>query len=171
MLYSQKPVLTVFHEGMYVCLNQSQVDYADVALDRFDDGRFTIPIAILPKFSEQKTKEWNARKGLLPEGYPKHPAFVYGHDLLEYQPATLSIVKEYEWDLSRQLELNAKYRAVWLEYQKEFGANPGHSYFVLTCGKRQYMAAINSQTGELVTALDISFLNAQQKRFLESRQD
>ncbi|OMH35306.1 hypothetical protein [Motiliproteus sp. MSK22-1] len=167
VLYSQKPVLTVFHDGFYICLDQSQVDYSGVKLDRFDDGRFVVPIAILPKLSEQQSKEWHARQALLPEGYPKHPAFVYGESLVEYNPATLPMVLEDEWDLSRQLELSAEDKAIWLEYQNEFGTDSGHAYFVFTCGKHQYMTVMNPKSGELEATLDISFLNARQKRLIK----
>jgi len=164
VLHSQKPTLTVFSDGMFVCLNSSQVSFAGADVSRFDDDRFTVPVAVLPELTQTQLMEWQERQKTLPENYPKHPAYVYGKQLTEYGPKSYPSIVEQEWDLTHQLELSADARAEWAAYQGKYGTDAGHAFFVLTCGRHQYMVAMNPLTGELVDALDIPFINARQKK-------
>ena len=67
-----------------------------------------------------------------------------------------------EWDLTRQLELDERSQKEWLKYQEKYATDANHAFFVLTCGRYQYMVAMNAVSGKLEAALDIPFLNATQ---------
>ena len=165
VLHSEKPALIVFHDGMFVCLNQYHVDYAGAELQKFDSSD-DVPVAILPLLEASFVQDWSQRRLSLPKGYPAHPAYVYGDQLIEYGSSNISQVLMDDWDLSNGIQLNAKAAKVWSEYQQKHGTEAPHAFFPLTCGLRQYMVAVNVYTGELEEALAISFLNTQRKRLL-----
>ncbi|MCW8885180.1 MAG: hypothetical protein OQK12_07980, partial [Motiliproteus sp.] len=138
VLHSQKPALTVFHDSMFVCLNQSHIDYSGAPLNRFKAGKSGIPVAILPQLQGEMIEDWRHRSTRLPKGYPVHPAFVYGDKIIAYGPDNLAMVLAEEWDLSRELEINPKSAEIWEKYQQEFGTDAPHAFFPLTCGLKQY---------------------------------
>ncbi|MEH6626452.1 MAG: hypothetical protein V7739_08405 [Motiliproteus sp.] len=166
VLYSQKPVLTVFHDGFFVCLNQQQVDYAVVDLSLLNSPNHPVVVAVLPPLTLEQLQDWQQRSLQLPPGYPKHPGFVYGDAMVAYPGESLATVLEDEWDLSRQIVMDEADGKVWQSYEREYGTDANHAFFPLTCGFHQYMVAVNALSGQFDEVLDISFINTQRKRLM-----
>lgn len=170
VLYGQKPELVVFHDGMFVCLNQSQVAFAKAEPWAESSGN-RVPSAFLPPFNPTQQREWAQRRTELPKGYPAHPAFVYGEWMKPYDDTSLSLVLDDDWDLSGALIGDPAVAAEWSDYQRAYPDWQQYRYFVWTCGPHQYMVAVESQRGEFIAALDIPFINATRRMVLKLRQD
>jgi len=171
VIYLERPALVVHHNGIFNCLSHQQVKQAGADLAKFKDPQAPeMPgVAHLPPID---TQEWNERQQhLVAEGFNVFlPAYVYGD---RYQPLNAETVADllpYELDVSNAVRTEP-YASRWEQFtQKHADSLAQHAYFVLICSAYDHLIAVNRETGQLIDAVSIPFLNTKRKHFSASQQ-
>ncbi len=169
VLYSERPVLTVYYEDAFFCLSQTLAKTANAEVTAFEK-KGVIPQAFLP---EPKTLEEQGDRVLilnqLPDDRSSFPPYVFGDKFEAITKDNLSKMMAYELDLTRALE-NPEHKKTFeafLDKHKE--ATQNYAYFPLRCSATEHLAAVNRQTGTIVDSVAIPLLNTTLKSFLKQQ--
>ena len=164
VLYSQRPLLVVYHDGLWVCLNQQQVRFAKAIPSQFIREGEKVPIAYLPLPKDvQEAKARQQYLNTLPPDALTLPAFVFGEAFKPVTPATSSTWKE-ELDILAGLQKENTFQSSWEKFTRKVKNVDDYSYFSMGCGPEEYVVALERQTGKLFDAFRMNTLNVPRKK-------
>jgi hypothetical protein len=169
VLYTERPVLAVYDTRFFVCLNSSQADsaQADLALLK-EKSNLLIPQVFLPpaKSAEEESTR-NAQLKNIKGDLPQLGAYVFGKEFEPISSQNLPIILKTEQDLSKIAEM-PKYQKLWQNFVKKHpDTEKEHAFITMGCGFQDYMAVLNRQTGVIVDAIPVSFMDTKEKRLLQ----
>jgi len=166
VLYTERPVLAVYDTRMFVCLNQSQANFAEANLEMLKENSKTlIPQAFLPvaKNAEEEAQREEKFKNSTGDT-PQIGAYVFGEAFEPISPENLPEILTTEQDLSKAVKME-KYQPLWENFLKKHpNTEQEHAFIMMGCGFQDYMGALDRQTGALVDAIPISFMHTKIKK-------
>jgi hypothetical protein len=173
VLMSQRPVLTVYDQGIFYCLSPELAEAAQAQPADFLDPRLPVPVAYLPPpaNAEEKQRREQIIKQL-PAGASASPAYVFGKD---FQPITKQTIPYMLHDeimvTDGFLERYPKAKSKWEAFQfKHIEIAQHFAYFPLYCSPDDHLAAVDKRNGLIVDALPFPAIVAPKRRFLEKIQ-
>lgn len=173
VLYSERPVITVYHQGYYYCLNTEFATSATVDMSKFPRTTSLIPNAFLPEAAtpeEKKRREAILDKMPADQLPPPYPAFVFGEQFKPVEKDDVAKILTDELEISTAIASEPEYQQNWDKFQaKHPDALKTFAFFPLVCSATELLAATDRNTGQIVDAVQISSINANKKRIL-SRQ-
>jgi hypothetical protein len=165
MLYSQRPVLTVYHDGLFFCLSQSQAEAAGADMAALSAQNRRIPLAYLPPAAspaEQQARD--ARLRVLPSGALAVPAYVFGEDFAPFgQPGQWAEIVRAELDMLPVIRADPLAEKRWQAFLERYPAAEHYAYFGLACSTEEHVLAFERDSGEPVDALAVSHVRAMRK--------
>jgi len=170
VLYSERPVLTVYHEDSFYCLSDPLAKAANANLTTFKTEGI-IPQALLPvpKTPEEARARETVMKTLPNDGVrPNLPAYVFGEQFEPITPENISEILANELDITRAVKSEPEYEQIWEAFRnthKEAAAR-SYAFFPLRCSATEHLAALERKTGVIVDSMAIPSLNAIRKNFL-----
>jgi len=169
MLYTERPVLAVYDTQLFVCLNDSQAHLANADLPTLKEkSQMAIPQVLIPpaKNPEEEAERDEKLKNLQAD-VPQMAAYALGEKFEPITAQNLPILLENEQDLSKAVEM-PKYQKLWQKFLKKHpNTEKEHAFVTMGCGFEDYMAVLNRQTGEIVDAIPVSFMDTKVKRLLK----
>ena len=156
MVYTERPALTVFYDGEFICMKQSEV--ADVDLDLLDSrGKGAHLLAVLPRpntYSEYRT--------MLSEALSRNSAsiYIYGERFLPMDVVGTVQLLNYTLDVSESFdgspEQVGNYRKIWSRYLENNPDEAGKNlYFPLTCRFGRALAVFDPEAAEIIDFLPV----------------
>ncbi len=170
VLYSERPVLTVYHQDSFYCLNQPLAKAANANIATFKKEGIIIPQAFLPipKTPEEEQARRAVMDALPPDGFrPSLPAYVFGEQFEPISKDNLSKMMVNELDIAHAIKGEPEYEQIWKtfrEMHKE--ATRTYAFFPLRCSATEHLAALDRNTGEIVDSMAIPSLNTTRKNLL-----
>lgn len=171
VLYTERPVLAVYDTRFFVCLNSSQAHFAqaDVAWLK-QKSNALIPQAFLPpvKSAEEEAKR-NAQLKTVKGDVPQLGAYVLGKEFEPITSENLANILKTEQDLSQAVKTE-KYQKLWQDFVKKYpNTEKEHAFITMGCGFKDHMAVLNRQTGIIVDAIPVSFIDTKEKRLTQKK--
>lgn len=173
VLYSERPVLTVYHQGYYYCLNTAFVTAATADMSQFPRTTNLIPNAFLPEAAtpeEKKRREEILNKMPADQLPPPYPAFVFGEQFKPIEKTDVAKILEDELEISTAISSEPEYQQNWDKFQaKHPDAQKTFAFFPLVCSATELLAATDRNTGQIVDAVQISAINANRKKIISQQ--
>ncbi len=173
VLYSERPVLTVFHQGYYFCLNTSFATAASADMSKFPRTDRLIPNAFLPRPAtpeEKKRREDILNKMPADQLPPPYPAFVFGEQFKPIEKDDVPKILEDELEITTAISAEPEYQQHWDKFQEKHpDALKKFAFFPLVCSTAELLAATDRDTGQIIDAVQISAINATRKRILSQQ--
>ena len=156
-VYSERPVVTVFYDGEFICMKQSEASKAD--LDRLVLIDKEPPLlAVLPRpntFSEYQS--------MLEQALRQSSAsiYIFGDKFLPMDVVGTVQLMNYFLDVSNSLSGDdnqiSKYRKIWAEYLENNPDQTGHyMYFPLSCRYGRVLAVIDPEISEIIDYVPVN---------------
>lgn len=165
ILYSQRPALAVYHNGLWVCLNPQQVVFAKANRDKFVREDEKVPIAYLPlPKNAAEAKARGQYLSTLPPEALTLPAYVFGEVFEPINKMTLSALLIEELDILAGLQRENTYQAAWEKFTRHIKNIEDYAYFSMGCGPEEYVVALDRQKGKIFDAFRMDTLNVPRKR-------
>jgi IS1 family transposase len=170
VLYSERPVLTVYYEDSFYCLSEPLAKAANANLTLLKTEGITIPQAFLavPKTPEEARARETVMKTLPNDGVrPNLPAYVFGEQFEPITQENLSEIMENELDIARAVTSKPEYEQIWEAFRNTHKeAARTYAFFPLRCSATEHLAALERKTGVIVDSMAMPSLNAIRKKFL-----
>lgn len=170
ILYSERPVLTVYHQSYFYCLNTAFATGANVDMSRFPRTDGMVPTVFLPEAAtpeEKQRREEVLSKMPRDKLPPPHPAFVFGEQFKPMESADVAQMLSDEYDITQAIRSAPKYQERWNQFEaKHPNALNTFAFFPLICSAEEHLAAADRHTGQIIDAVEIPSINATKKRFM-----
>jgi len=196
VLHNQRPVLTVFHDGMFYCLNNEFAQLAEVDMSQFTNSKELIAQAFLPRpetEEEAKTRRtkiealiekgkdappsylsfipWEKLRSMIEmlskeDKRPPYPAFVFGKQFEPINESNLDSLLADEWGIAGAVKNNIDYQNEWAKFVQRYKNPQNYAFYPLVCSPVDYLAVVERSSGTIVAGLPFSFIQAQRKKFL-----
>lgn len=156
-VYSERPVVTVFYDGEFICMKQSEASEAD--LDRLVLIDKEPPLlAVLPRpntFSEYQS--------MLAQALQQSSAsiYIFGDKFLPMDVVGTVQLMNYFLDVDNSLSGDAdqisKYRKIWAEYLENNPDQTGqYMYFPLSCRYGRVLAVFDPEISEIIDYVPVN---------------
>lgn len=173
VLYSERPILTVYHQGYYYCLNSAFTTAASADMSKFPRTTALIPNVFLPEATtseEKKRREDILSKMPANQLPPPYPAFVFGEQFKPIEKDDIAKILEDELEINTAIASEPEYQQNWDKFQaKHPDAQKTFAFFPLVCSATELLAATDRTTGQIVDAVQISAINATRKSVLSQQ--
>ncbi|MDM8547279.1 hypothetical protein [Candidatus Venteria ishoeyi] len=166
VLYSQRPVLAVFDEGVVYCLGPMHVKANQADLSSFSTSTNLLPLAYLP-FAENVEAEYTRQQRIInsPKNLPGVGAYVLGDLFQPVNAKNLPQLLNEELDVQPALDKNPDYQKLWQQLLQRHPQGIEHlAFLTLSCSTKDYLIALDRQSGVISDGVAISFLNTRKKR-------
>jgi len=170
VLYSERPVLTVYHQGYFYCLNTTFATGANADISKFTALTSGVPTVFLPEAPTPEEKQ--RREGILKKMPrdklpPPHPAFVFGEQFKAIEAADVAKMLYDECDITPAIRSAPKYQERWNKFEaKHPDALKTFGFFPLICSAEEHLVAVDRNTGQIVDAVEIPSINTIKKRYV-----
>jgi hypothetical protein len=170
VLYTERPIITVFHQGYFYCLNSAFATAANVDMSKFPRTNNMVPNVFLPEAptpEEKQHREDVLKKLPHNELPPPFPAFVFGEQFKTIEKDDVAKMLYDEFNITTSIRIAPKYQQRWDKFEaKHPDALKKFAFFPLVCSTEEHLAAVDRNTGHIVDAVEISSVSATKKRFL-----
>ncbi|MCV6636096.1 hypothetical protein [Candidatus Albibeggiatoa sp. nov. NOAA] len=168
LLYLERPKLTVYYDGMFVCLSSNNVNAINVDPEQFMRDDFLVPQAYLPEPSNiADQRAWDQRLSELPDGSLMLPPYVFGDKFEAIGSNGLAAMQYEDLDLTKVIAEDSEYYATWQKFAQKHGEKINdYIYLSMTCSVNEHLAAVDRKTGAIIDAVAIPSLNTTKKRIL-----
>jgi hypothetical protein len=170
VLYSERPLLSVYHQGYFYCLNTAFATGANVDISKFPRTNNIVPTVFLPEPATPEEKQrWEGILEKMPRDKlpPAHPAFVFGEKFKQIESADVAQMLYDEHDITQAIRSAPKYQERWNKFEaKHPNALNTFAFFPLICSAEEHLAATDRNTGQIVDAVEIPSINTIKKRFV-----
>ncbi|MEZ5672602.1 MAG: hypothetical protein R3E08_09550 [Thiotrichaceae bacterium] len=125
VLYSERPVLTVFHQGYFYCLNSAFATAANADMSKFPRVDGMVPDVFLPEAptpEEKQHREDVLKKMPRNELPPPYPAFVFGDQFKPIEKDDVAKMLYDEFDISVSIRSAPKYQQRWDKFAEKHQA-------------------------------------------------
>ncbi|WP_353571615.1 hypothetical protein [Candidatus Albibeggiatoa sp. nov. BB20] len=169
LLFMERPKLTVYYDGMFVCLSANNVKAANADPKQFKRNDFLIPQAYLSMpNSPELQQSWDKQLSEVSEGNLLFPPYVFGKQFKSISEQNLAAMLYEELDLTKATAEDSKYFPIWQKFVAKHGEKANdYAYLSMTCSVNEHLAAIDRTTGAIVDAIPISSLATTKKRILK----
>lgn len=160
-VYSERPALTVFYDGEFICMKHSEV--SDVDLDRLalkDKGQPLL--AVLPRPST-----YLEYQKMLTQALKQNSAsiYIFGEKFLPMDVVGTFQIMNYTLDVANSLSGDgdqiAEYREIWNQYLRNHRHHKNHyMYFPLSCRYGRVLAVFDPEVSEIVDYVPVSTTRA-----------
>ncbi|MBT8126417.1 MAG: hypothetical protein HKP12_15665 [Gammaproteobacteria bacterium] len=150
-VYSERPALTVFYDGEFICMKHSEV--SDVDLDRLalkDKGQPLL--AVLPR-----PNTYLEYQKMLTQALEQNSAsiYIFGEKFLPMDVVGTFQIMNYTLDVANSLSGDgdqiAEYREIWNQYLRNRRHHKDHyMYFPLSCRYGRVLAVFDPEVSEIV---------------------
>ncbi|MEK7990414.1 MAG: hypothetical protein VSS52_005360 [Thiotrichaceae bacterium] len=167
LLFTERPKLTVYYDGMFVCLSANNVKAANAEPEQFKRDDFLVPQAYLTMPNNLEAQQaWDKRLTEVSAGNLSFPPYVFGDKFEMIGEQSLASMLYEELDLTKVIAEKSKYYPVWQKFLKKHGEKTkDYIYLSMTCSANEHLAAVDRKTGAIVDAIPISSLNTTKVRF------
>jgi len=171
VLYSERPVLAVYHKDSFYCLSESQTEAANANMAAFkkQEGHVVPQVFLSLAKTPQEVEARRVALNQLPsDGFrPVLPAYVFGK---EFEPITkdnLSKMMENELDIAQAVKSRVEYQQIWKDFRNRH-QNAAQTYVILPlrCSATEHLAALDRKTGIIIDSMAIPSLNTIRQIFL-----
>jgi hypothetical protein len=168
VLYSERPILTVYYQDAFYCLSQTATQRANANVAAFENAGGVVPQAFLPL--PKTPEEDEARRVVLSQlpddsSSPNIPPYVFGDKFEAITKYKLSKMMAYELDIVSAVKV-PKYQEIYEAFlDKHKDAAQTYAFLPLRCSATEHMAAVDRNTGIIVDSMAISSLNAIRKNY------
>ena len=150
-VYSERPALTVFYDGAFMCMKHSEV--AEVDLERLGLGDKGSPLlAVLPR-----PNTYSEFQAMLFEALRKKSAsiYVFGEKFLPMDVVGTVQVMNYTLDVANSLSGSVdqidQYRKIWADYLETGPAEQSeYMYFPLSCRFGEVLAVFDPEASRII---------------------
>lgn len=150
-VYLERPMLTVFYDGKFSCMNYSEV--SEFNLERLLIKNETPPLlAVLPRPNTHKEYQ-----DMMLEAFKQGSAeiYVFSEKLLPMDVVGTTQVMNYRLDVANTFtgsEVDiGKYRKIWSEYlEKNPDAPQKYLYYPLSCRYNKVLAVFDPESSEII---------------------
>jgi hypothetical protein len=150
-VYSERPALTVFYDGGFICMKHSEV--SEVDLERLDFSDKGPPLlAVLPR-----PNTYSEYQAMLLEAVRKKSAsiYVFGEKFLPMDVVGTVQVLNYTLDVASSLSGDVdqvdKYRKIWADYLENSPAEKSnYMYFPLSCRYGKVLAVFDLEDSRII---------------------
>lgn len=150
-VYSERPALTVFYDGGFICMKHSEVSEVDLERLNLRDKRPPL-LAVLPR-----PNTYSEYQAMLLEAVRKKSAsiYVFGEKFLPMDVVGTVQVMNYMLDVDNSLSGDAeqieKYRKIWAQYlEKSPAENNKYMYFPLSCRYGKVLAVFDLEDSRII---------------------
>ena len=150
-VYSERPALTVFYDGGFICMKHSEVSEVDLERLNLRDKRPPL-LAVLPR-----PNTYSEYQAMLLEAVRKKSAsiYVFGEKFLPMDVVGTVQVMNYMLDVDNSLsgdtEQIEKYRKIWAQYlEKSPAENNKYMYFPLSCRYGKVLAVFDLEDSRII---------------------
>jgi hypothetical protein len=150
-VYSERPMLTVFYDGKFSCMNYS--DVADFNLERLAvEGKRPPLLAVLPRPSTHKQYQ-----DMMLEAFRQGSAeiYVFSEKLLPMDVVGTVHLMNYRLDVANSFigseAEKEKYKEIWYRYaQQNPEAMQRYFFYPMSCRYNKVLAVFDPETSEIV---------------------
>ena len=148
---SERPMLTVFYDGKFSCMNYS--DVVDFDLERLTVGGKATPLlAVLPRPSTHKEYQDMMLEAF---GHASAEIYVFSEKLVPMNVAGTLHVMNYKLNVANSFvgteEDKEKFRTIWSNYvAQNQGALEQYLYFPMSCRYRNVLAVFDPEGSEII---------------------
>jgi hypothetical protein len=160
-VYSERPALTVFYDGEFICMKHSEVSGVD--LDRLalkDKGQPLL--AVLPR-----PNTYLEYQKMLTQALEQNSAsiYIFGEKFLPMDVVGTFQIMNYTLDVANSLSGDgdqiAEYREIWNQYLRNRRHDKDHyMYFPLSCRYGRVLAVFDPEVSEIVDYVPLSTTRA-----------
>ncbi len=172
VVYRERPLLTVYHNGSFFCLSSTQVALAKADLSQFSTGK-PIPQAFLAlpeNFEAGELRRIKMEQTVLASNQPNLPPYILGDEFELLQPEQLPDVLAEELDITKVVS-QPTYQALWKQFLNDHKVAPHtYAFLPLVCSQIDHIAAIDRKTGHIIDAIPIPSFQTSLKRTLPEKQ-
>ena len=171
-VYSERPALTVFYDGEFICMKHSEVSGVDLARLALKDKGPPM-LAVLPRPNTH-----SEYRKMLSQALSQQSAsiYIFGEKFLPMDVVGTFQVMNYTLDVANSFSGNdheiAEYREIWNRYVQKSGPDRAdYMYFPLSCRFGRVLAVFDPEASEIIDYLPVNTTRAISKIKLGSTQN
>lgn len=168
VLWSQRPLLTVFDQGVFYCLNSAQMETAQANPAQFQNTGRIPQVFLPPPTTPEEVAERTQLLENLPASVPPVDAYALGPYFRPVGPEAVPVMLKEELSIDEvfvQQYFNKHEQKHWQAFQKKHAERlQEYAYFLLSCSPEEHLAAVDKRSGAIVDAVRLPVLLAKKKR-------
>jgi hypothetical protein len=160
-VYSERPALTVFYDGEFICMKHSEVSEVDIDRLALKDKGPPL-LAVLPR-----PNTYSEYHKMLSRALNQNSAsiYIFGEKFLPMDVIGTFQLMNYTLDVANSLSGDddqvAEYREIWDQYVKKRKPNEvDYMYFPLTCRFGSVLAVFDPEASEIIDYLPVNTTRA-----------